>query len=157
MPINPRPGVVAVVASLLAVVGFLAFSMYPPSGPAANISITGSGSLVSAVSAQIITPANPGGPTVKVTIYAASQGVPITHVSAILELPATTFFPNGRNVTFEFPNITQANPLLPGSIVSQTYTIIQGGFNSDIRYPIAISGALMDGKKFSLVAYVNVT
>lgn len=150
MPFNPRPGVVAAVSSLLAVIGFLILSIYTPSGLMVDVSTTISSSPVSAVSAQVVTPYLPAGPTIKVTIYAALPGIPITHISAMLELTS-------RNQTYEFPDITQTNPFLPGGMASQTLTIIGPvSWNSDIRYPIVVSGTLLDGGKFSFVAYVNV-
>ncbi len=146
MPISPRDGMVAAAAFLIAIAGFLAFTIYTPPG----LMVDGSGTPIITVSAQLVNPPNPGGPTVRVVIYAASQGEPIIHISAVLVL-------TGRNQTYEFPDVTQDDPLLPGSSVSETLTIIGPvSLNSDIMYPILVSGTLMDGGKFNFVEHVYV-
>jgi hypothetical protein len=119
MIINPRPSVVAAVASLLALAGFLALSIYTPS-----VYIPP----VIAASAKYDKSQNPGGPTIIFTIQTSTQSPPITQVSATLKFSLGQFaswggdgfqgFPSTSYHTIEFTSVTQANPLLPGGWVS---------------------------------------
>jgi hypothetical protein len=121
------------------------------------------------VSAQLDdTLLNPGGPPIKLTIYASDQEAPITQVSATLELPKSRFknwtnwgtSPSSqsyRDVKYEFPMVTQKNPLSPGGIVSQTIIIIAGDVDTAVDYPVVVSGTFMDGGKFSYETNVTVS
>jgi hypothetical protein len=148
---NHRAGIVAAVASLLALAGFLAISIYPSPYIPPAILVTG----------QFPRDQNPGGPTIILTIQ-TSESQPITQISATLKFEYGPFFTWGGGGsqmfpiisyhTLEFPGVTEASPLLPGGWVSQRYGWVGPSGMDD---NVTISGTLADGTKFSVEANVN--
>jgi hypothetical protein len=153
MTTNPRPIVVAAFASLLALAGFLAITLYTP-----PVYIPP----VIAVSGQYPKDKNPGGPTIILTIQTSAQSQPITQLSATLKFDLGPFaswgggssqvVPSISYHTLEFPSVTEANPILPGGWVSQKYGWVGPSGMDD---NVTVSGTLADGSKFSVETNVN--
>jgi hypothetical protein len=94
-----------------------------------------------------LTPINPGGPNVEITLKNVSAD-PIVSLTATLEL--------SRAFNFEF-DVSSANPLLPAKSVSAKLTLIGGGFSDNISYPLRLEGALQDGTTFAYTKQVQIT
>jgi len=91
-------------------------------------------------------PINPGGPIVEITLKNASDE-PVVSLTASLEL--------SRSFTFNF-DVNPTNPLLPGKSTSSRLTLIGGGFNDAISYPLVINGTLQSGEAFSYTKQVQI-
>ena len=86
-------------------------------------------------------PYNPGGPTVGITIKNVGSTPILTMIAAL-----KTDMPHPFNL------LTNWSPLIPGQTVSATVNLIgptAGSFNSDVPYPVTISGTLQDGTVFN--------
>ena len=96
-------------------------------------------------------PINPGGPIVEITLQNISTE-PVISLSATLDLklnnPANPY-------VFAF-DVTSSNPVLPGGATSYSRTLINGGFSSDVSYPLTIDGTLQDGKTFDYTQQVQI-
>jgi hypothetical protein len=98
-----------------------------------------------------IPPFNPGGPVVSITLRNVGD-TPITSLSATL--PINT---QGPKLPYSFVfNVNSSNPLMPGQTIQETRTLINGGFDSSLRYPLTINGALMNGTQFSYTEQIQV-
>lgn len=103
------------------------------------------------VSVQDMKPYVPAGPIVNITLKASSTDEPVTSLSATLSIIA-------KNQTFNFPDITQSNPLMPDQTTSQTLIIVgPAGYNSDSTYPLLIEGTLQSGQTFNYTMPVMIT
>lgn len=106
---------------------------------------------ITVVSVQGMKPYVPAGPTIKVTLKASTADAPVTGLSATLSIIA-------KNQTFNFPDITQSSPLMPGQTTSQTLTIVgPAAYDSDSTYPLLIEGTLQNGQKFNYVIRVMIS
>jgi hypothetical protein len=92
-------------------------------------------------------PINPGGPVVAITLENISTKT-ITSLTAILKL--------NRDFTFEF-DISLSKPLAPGEDISSRLTLIGGGFDSDVSYPLQVKGTFDDNSKFDFTKQVHIT
>ncbi len=98
---------------------------------------------VTVISVQGVHPFAPAGPTIKITLKSNNTDVPITSLSATLSIIA-------RNQIYDFPNINQSHPLMPGQTASQTLTIVgPAAYVSDGIYPVHIDGTLQNGQTFN--------
>lgn len=86
---------------------------------------------VAVASIKMIPPFTPGGPVIQLTLENVGAK-PITNIKAVLELD--------NNYTFDFTNVTSSSPLIPGNYASNATMLIGGGFESEVAYPLAISG-----------------
>jgi hypothetical protein len=95
-------------------------------------------------------PYNPGGPTVEITLKNISAE-PVVSLTAIF----TNLGP--RDVNFDFA-VSITNPLLPGSSISDSLTLIGPGFNisANVSYPLTIEGKLQSGVTFSYTMPVEI-
>ena len=147
MATDTRLPVVALFATLIALTGFLAFTIYSPT-------IYIPPGIV--VSAQYDKFQNPGGPTLIITIQTSVQSQPITQVSATVKHSLGPFafegFPDTYYHTLEFSSVTEINPLSPGGWVSQKYGWVGPSIMDD---NLTISGTLADGSKFSVETTIN--
>ncbi len=101
---------------------------------------------VSVASIKMIPPYNPGGPTI--LMYLQNTGIkPVTSLKAVLQL--------NNNYTFYFKDVTYSLPLTPDSYTSDTETLIGGGFQTQLEYPIIISG-IVDNVPFRYTEYVHI-
>jgi hypothetical protein len=106
---------------------------------------------VSVVSVQGVMPSVPAGPTIKITLKASSPDAPVTSLSATLSIIS-------KNQTFNFPDVTQSNPLIPGRTTSQTLTIIgPAAYDTDSTYPLLIECTLQNGQKFNYVIRITIS
>lgn len=96
-------------------------------------------------------PINPGGPIVEITLKNITTE-PVISLTATLDLklnnPANPY-------VFTF-DVTSSNPVLPGGNTSYSRTLINGGFSSDVSYPLTIDGTLQDGKTFDYTQQVQI-
>lgn len=92
-----------------------------------------------------LSPINPGGPIVEITLKNIS-GESVISLSATLQL--------NRDFNFNF-NVTSANPLLPDKTINTRQTLISGSF-SDNTYPLLISGTLQNGVTFGYTKQVQI-
>lgn len=97
-----------------------------------------------------ILPVNPGGPVVSITLRNVVDA-PITSLSATLLFNAVTKLP----YSFVF-SVNSSNPLMPGQTIQETRTLINGGFDSSLQYPLTINGALINGTQFSYTEQIRV-
>lgn len=86
---------------------------------------------VSVASIKMIPPYTPGGPIIQLTLENVGTK-PITNIKAVLELY--------NNYTFDFTNVTSFSPLLPNNYASNATMLIGGGFQTEVAYPLVISG-----------------
>ena len=93
-----------------------------------------------------IPPYNPGGPVVEITLKNMSSEA-ITSLATSLTL--------NRDFNFAY-DVTLAKPLLPGSSISTSLTLINGGFSDNTTYPLLISGTQQSGETFSYTKQVQV-
>jgi len=115
------------------------------------------GSPVEAVSVVgPIPPYNPGGPAVSVTLKNVGDA-PITFLNATLAFVPPPTNPGGVRVPYSFSfNVSSAHPLQPGQSIQDTRTLIGAGFETDLSYPLTISGTTADGTGFSYTLQVQV-
>ena len=100
-----------------------------------------------------IPPYNPGGPVVSVTLLNIDA-------SSIVSLNATLHvgeIPPGQVVYRYVFDVSSSHPLLTGQSVTQTLTLINGGFNTGETYLLAINGTLSNGVGFSYDAQVQIS
>jgi hypothetical protein len=109
---------------------------------------------ISVVSLRNVAPVNPAGLVYMLTVNASSTNVPITHLSA--RFMVTKDFVAGTTfqapVTFNFPDINQSNPLMPGQTASDTSGLIVEPFRlleTNGTTPVLIQGTLQNGQSFS--------
>lgn len=105
------------------------------SQPVEVVSVTGS-----------VPPINPGGPVVEITLKNVSAEA-ITSLAASLKL--------NRDFDFAY-DVTPAEPLFPGSSISTSLILINGGFSDNTTYPLLISGAQQSGATFSYTKQVQI-
>lgn len=105
-----------------------------------------SNQIVGIVSIQMIPPYTPAGPTIQITIK-NNEDKPITSLNAVLELY--------NNYTFDFANVTSTNPISPSSFASDTKTLIGGGFDSELPYPLVVSG-VAGGVPFNFTENIHI-
>jgi hypothetical protein len=111
-----------------------------------------SGSPVEVVSVTgPIPPLNPGGPVVRITLRNVGA-IPITSLSATLPINI-----QGPKLPYSFDfSVNSSNPLMPGQTTQETQTLIGGGFDSTLQYPLTINGAFINGTQFSYTAQIQV-
>jgi len=91
-------------------------------------------------------PINPAGAIVEITLKNVSAE-PIISLTANLE----------ANGSFEFVfDVTPSNPLLPNKSTSSRLTLIGGGFNTDLSYPLTINAILQNGARFVYTNQVKI-
>ena len=86
---------------------------------------------VSVTSIKMIPPYTPGGPVIQLTLKNISTKS-ITSLNAILE--------TNWNYTFNFKDVTSSTPLISDNSASDTTMLIGGGFQTELEYPLIISG-----------------
>jgi hypothetical protein len=86
---------------------------------------------LSVASIKMIPPYTPGGPIIQLTLENVGKK-PITSVKAVLELD--------NNYTFYFTNITSTFPLAPNNYATNSTMLIGSGFQTEVGYPLVISG-----------------
>ncbi len=105
---------------------------------------------VTVISVQGVYPIVPGGPTIKIILKSNNTNVPITSLSATLNI--------GRNLIYDFPNINQSHPLMPGQTAYQILTIVgPAAYVSDNPYPLHIEGKLQNGQTFNYTVSVTIS
>ena len=77
-------------------------------------------------------PINPGGPNVEITLKNVSTE-PIVSLTAVF----TNLGARDIDINFE---VGPVNPLSPGAGISDTQTLIDGGFSNNVFYPLTIEG-----------------
>lgn len=100
-----------------------------------------------------LSPINPGGPIVEVTLRNVS-GEPVVSLTASLGISRAG--PSNTPFIFNF-NVTSSNPLLPATSVSSKLTLIGGGFADNASYPLTIEGKLQSGAAFAYTEQVHIT
>lgn len=93
-----------------------------------------------------LSPINPGGPIIEITLKNVSS-------ESVISLTATIEL--GRSFSFNF-DVSSSNPLLPGKNVSSSLTLIGGGFSDNTPYPLAINGTLDNGAAFTYTRQVQI-
>ena len=94
-------------------------------------------------------PFNPGGPVVEITLKNVSIE-PVVSVTAVF----TNLGPN--NFDFNFP-VGPSNPMLPGMSSSDSMTLINGNFSSDISYPLMVEGTFQNVTTFNYIRLIEIT
>ena len=94
-------------------------------------------------------PFTPGGPTVEITLKNVSTE-PIISLTAFF----VEFTEPGPH-DFDFA-VTSANPLLSGKSISDTLTLINGGFGNNTPYHLTITGTLQNGAAFTYTKQVEI-
>ena len=93
-------------------------------------------------------PINPGGPNVEITLKNVSTE-PIVSLTAVF----TNLGARDIDINFE---VGPVNPLSPGASISDTQTLIDGGFSNNVLYPLTIEGTLQNGATFSYVEEIEI-
>ena len=93
-------------------------------------------------------PINPGGPNVEITLKNVSTE-PVVSLTAVF----TNLGTRDIAITFE---VGPVNPLSPGASISDTQTLIDGGFSNNVLYPLTIEGTLQSGAIFSYVEEIEI-
>lgn len=93
-----------------------------------------------------IPPFAPAGPVVAITLQNISNN-PIISLAATLEL--------NRLFTFNF-DVSSVRPLLPDRTISAQLTLITGGFNGSLSYPLTINGKSQNGGSFEYTEQVKI-
>ena len=93
-------------------------------------------------------PINPGGPNVEITLKNVSTE-PVVSLTAVF----TNLGVRDIDINFE---VGPVNPLLPGASISDTQTLIDGGFSNNVLYPLTIEGTLQSGTIFSYVEEIEI-
>jgi hypothetical protein len=93
-------------------------------------------------------PINPGGPNVEITLKNVSTE-PIVALTAVF----TNLGARDIDINFE---VGPVNPFSPGASISDTQTLIDGGFTNNVSYPLTIEGTLERGATFSYVEQVEI-
>ena len=93
-------------------------------------------------------PINPGGPNVEITLKNVSTE-PVVSLTAVF----TNLGARDIDINFE---VGPVNPLLPGATISDTQTLIDGGFSNNVLYPLTIEGTLQSGTIFSYVEEIEI-
>lgn len=101
---------------------------------------------VSVASVKMVPQITPGGPIIQLTLK--NIGIkPITSLKAVLELY--------NNYTFEFKDVTSFSPLGPDSYTSDKEMLVGGGFQTELAYPLIITG-MQDNIPFSYTEKVHI-
>jgi hypothetical protein len=74
---------------------------------------------------------------------------PIISLTAIF----TNLGPHDFDFNFEVGSV---NPLSPGASISDTQSLIDGGFSNNVLYPLTIEGTLQSGATFSYIEQVEI-
>lgn len=90
---------------------------------------------------------NPGGPPIQLTLKNIGM-TQITSINVVLRL--------NNDYTFDFKNITSSKPLASGNSASETKILIGGGFDTDLTYPIIITG-IVNNIQFSYTENVHIS
>jgi len=93
-----------------------------------------------------IAPINPGGPIVEITLKNISSE-PVVSLAATLNA--------GSYFGFAF-DVSTTNPLMPGKSVSSKLTMIGGGFDDTLLYPLTVNGTMKSGGKFNFTKQVRI-
>ena len=99
-----------------------------------------------------LSPINPGGPIVEVTLKNVSSE---PAVSLTASLGISRAGPSNTPFIFNF-DVTSSNPLLPATSVSSKLTLIGGGFADNVSYPLTIEGKLQSGATFAYTEQVQI-
>ncbi len=98
-----------------------------------------------------ISPYSPTGPTIKVAMKNIDN-IPITSLTA--QLSTDSILTNSYTIVFSLSN---GHPLMPDSSIDSETTLIGGGFNNTVLYPLKISGKLENGQTFNFTQQVNIS
>ena len=91
-------------------------------------------------------PINPGGPVVEIVLQNAG-------VESIVALKAKLTL----NKSFDFNfSVSTTSPLLPGTRISSKQTLVMGGFDSSLAYPLEIIGSLGNGGTFDYTESIEI-
>jgi len=93
-------------------------------------------------------PFNPGGPMVEITLKN-------TNVEPVVSLTAIFTNLGPRDFAFEFA-VSNSNPLLSGISISDSLTLIDAGFDTNVSYPLTIEGTLQNGVTFNYVLQIEI-
>jgi hypothetical protein len=154
---NRQPALVASLASLIALTGFILFSINAPSS---SVSVS---PIITITARQDRILLTPYGPIVFITVQAPEQSQPITKINVTLEFSrggllvnlengTATKIKENYNLTLGYWSVTKANPLLPSNSVSQKISWV--GYES-LESNVTISGTYADGSKFRVKTFVN--
>jgi|GEM_PF-411678 len=99
-----------------------------------------------------LSPINPGGPIVEVTLKNVSSE-PIVSLAASLGISRAG--PSNAPFVFNF-EVTSSSPLLPAASASSRLTLIGGSFADNISYPLKIEGKLQSGGTFAYTEQVQI-
>jgi hypothetical protein len=102
--------------------------------------------------ASPLSPINPGGPIVEVTLKSVSSE-PVVALTASLGISRAG--PSNTPFIFNF-DVTSSNPLLPSNSIRSRLTLIGGSFADNISYPLKIEGKLKSGATFAYTEQVQI-
>lgn len=112
--------------------------------PALALASCGSASRpVELASATDITqPLDQGGPEIEIVFKNVSAA---SIVASMVQTPLTGFSQH----KYAIDDVSSAKPLQPGQSTTTRWQLIGRSYQSDVAYPVTISGTLEDGKTFS--------
>ena len=93
-------------------------------------------------------PINPGGPNVEITLKNVSTEPVVSLIAVFTNLGA-------RDIDINF-EVGPVNPLSPGASISDTQSLIDGGFSNNVLYPLTIEGTLQSGAIFSYIEEIEI-
>ena len=99
-----------------------------------------------------ISPFNPGGPVVEITLKNVS-GEPVVSLKAGLGIIRAG--PSNTPFTFNF-DVTPSNPLLPDKTIVTKITLIGGSFADNVSHPLNIEGKLQSRGTFAYTEQVQI-
>ncbi|MDD5338840.1 MAG: hypothetical protein PHG35_05470 [Dehalococcoidales bacterium] len=105
---------------------------------------------VSVVSVKAVEPANPGGPTIEVTLKN-------TGTEPVVSLKAGLYLEGTEKHIYDFPTISSTTPLQPDEAVSQTRTLIgPEGYSDEEWYSLTIDIIFQNGTTLSYLKLVQI-
>jgi hypothetical protein len=99
-----------------------------------------------------LTPINPGGPIVEVTLKNVSSE-PVISLTASLRI--TRVGPSNTPFIFYF-DVNSSNPLLPSNSISSRLTLIGGSFADNVSNPLKIEGKMKSGATFAYTEQIQI-
>jgi hypothetical protein len=161
--IGANPTVLTVFAvAIVAAMSFAAIAtMAAGSPPAGTMTATVSTSVSTSGQIQVLSvtgpmsPYNPGGPVVSVTLKNTGDAA-VTSLNATLATTAGTNSGAVHSPYWFLFDASSANPLLAGQSIQLNETLLGAGFQRGASYPLTIYGMTADGAAFSYTVQVQV-
>jgi hypothetical protein len=138
--------------TLVSIIAFLSLISLLLGGCSENVTPTGQQFIQVVSVSGPLSPINPGGPIVEVTLKNVSSS---SIVSLTASLGVNRAGPSNTPFAFNF-NVTVSNPLLPSNSISSRLTLIGGSFTGNTSYPLNIEGKLQSGGTFALTKQVQI-